>query len=393
MEQFVYKNQKKLRCGITTGSCAAAAAMAAARKLLLDESSDQVELITPKQVKLLVPVLFAEEDTTFCTYKVIKDSGDDPDVTNACEIFVRVEYFEQTEQEVENKPFLFSDSRYAGIYLDGGIGIGRVTREGLEQSIGQAAINRVPRNMIFQAVYAVKEQAAYEGDLLATVSIPEGVTIAKKTFNGRLGIEGGLSVLGTSGILEPMSEKAIVDTIETEIKQRRALGADTLLVAPGNYGQAYIKEYLGLDLEQSVKCSNYLGETFDLAVSYGFSKLLLVGNIGKLIKLAAGIMNTHSKQADGRMEILAVHTVLCGGTKEMAETIMNCINTEDVLSYLKEWQLFDAVLASVMKKIEQYVSYRVGEELVAGVMMFSERYGFLGETTYAREIANSLMNG
>lgn len=377
MEQYVLKNQKRLRCGITTGSCAAAAAEAAATQLLLGVKKTQVRLHTPKGVTLDIPVCESEEpETPGVTYMVVKDSGDDPDVTDGAGIYVRVAPF----CVPENAESCFRDARYPNLYLDGGTGVGRVTKEGLEQQVGQAAINAVPRQMIFQAVGNVCALAEYKEPLLILVSIPEGVELAGKTFNPRLGIEGGLSVLGTSGILEPMSERAIIDTIETEIRQKYNQGVRNLLVTPGNYGRSYVTEYLGMDSEDGVKCSNYIGETIDLAVSYGMKSMLLVGNIGKLVKLAAGIMNTHSRVADGRMEILAVHTVLCGGTAEMAAQIMACINTEEVIGLLRQWELVQSVMDSICERIQEYVDRRTGSAMTCGVMLFSERYGYLGCT-------------
>lgn len=382
MQEYVLKNQKQLRCGITTGSCAAAAAKAAASRLLLGIRQDIVTLNTPKGITLEVPVELLEASQTAVTCKVVKDSGDDPDVTNGTDIWVRVE---KTES-LQNVFPAFQSERCPNLVLDGGYGVGRVTMPGLEQSVGQSAINVVPRQMIFDAVGEICALTEEQPPLRITVLVPQGEVLAKRTFNPRLGIVGGISILGTSGILEPMSEKAIVDTIETEIRQRQKLGEKKLLIAPGNYGQSYISSYLHLDLEQSIKCSNYIGETIDLAVGYGMEKLLLVGNIGKLVKLAAGIMNTHSRVADARAEIFAVHTVLCGGTKEMAEQIMHCINTEEMLELLVSWNLKEKVLAGICEKIEEHVKLRCGSALTCGVMLFSEKYGYLGETEHARKI-------
>ncbi len=377
MERYVLKNQKRLRCGITTGSCAAAAAEAAATQLLLGVKKTNVMLRTPKGVVLDIPVCESKEpEEQGVTCMVVKDSGDDPDVTDGAGIYVRVAPF----CVPENTEAYFRDAQYPNLYLDGGMGVGRVTKEGLEQQVGQAAINAVPRQMIFQAVGNVCALAEYSKPLLILVSIPEGAELAERTFNPRLGIEGGLSVLGTSGILEPMSERAIIDTIETEIRQKHNLGVRNLLVTPGNYGRGYVSEYLGMDSENSVKCSNYIGETIDLAVSYGMKNMLLVGNIGKLVKLAAGIMNTHSRVADGRMEILAVHTVLCGGTAEMAARIMSCINTEEVIGLLQRWKLIQEVMDSICERIQEHVDLRTGGAMTCGVMLFSERYGYLACT-------------
>lgn len=382
MEQYRYKGQKKLRCGITSGTCAAVATSAAVRDLLQGIQSEIIKLRTPKGVLVEVPVYCKEKGNGFATYGVIKDSGDDPDVTNGAEILVTVK---NHSEEITDKHFTY-EVNGSVIYLDGGVGIGRITEAGMEQQIGQAAINMVPRKMIFEAAEEVMAEVSYNGDLEIIVSVPEGESLAKKTFNPKLGIQGGISILGTSGILEPMSEQAIIDTIETQIRQLSLQGEKKLLITPGNYGQSYVSEYLGLDLEKSVKCSNYIGATLDLAVSYEMETVLLVGNIGKLIKLAAGIMNTHSKTADGRCEIMAVHVGLNGGSKKQMEQIMECVNTDQMLAYLKEWELFDEVMESLLTKIQDYVAGRLGENIKFAVFLFSEKYGFLGATKEQEDI-------
>lgn len=381
-------NQKTLRCGVTTGTCAAAAAGAAMKKLLEGVEIPYMEVNTPKGVTVQIPVIYGESTGEYCEVFVKKDSGDDPDVTNGTRIGVRAERLAQPvpSNRIEKA---FRDEKYQGLYLDGGTGVGRVTKSGLEQSVGQAAINKVPREMIFSQAEAVRKQAESREAFLLTVLVPEGEALAKKTFNPMLGIEGGISILGTSGILEPMSEKAIVDTIETQIRQMQRNGERNLLVTPGNYGQGYVTEKLGFSLENSVKSSNYIGETIDLAVSYGMERLLLVGNIGKLAKLGAGIMNTHSRMADGRAEILGFHLMLCGGSREQLAELSACITTEEMLKKLESWQLREAVMESLCQKIGEHVKRRAGETLQTGVMLFSENYGFLGQTAGTEEVLSA----
>ena len=392
MEEYVIKNQKKLRLGITTGTCSAAAAQAAAIQLLLDVESHTVTLRTPKGMTVSVPVYLLESDSRKASYKVVKDSGDDPDVTNGTDVCVTVEFAKQRvceqKDESQDRSCAFTSESFPYLTLDGGIGIGCVTKEGLEQAVGQAAINRVPRQMIFDAVADVCEKANVCEPLHITVWMPEGETLAKRTFNPKLGIEGGLSVLGTSGILEPMSEQAIVATIETEIRQLHAVGEEKILVTPGNYGQAYASEYLGLDLAKSVKSSNYIGDTIDLAISYGMKDFLLVGNIGKLVKLAAGIFNTHSKVADGRGEIFAVHAAMAGAEAKVVQEIYDCINTDRMLDVLEREGLREVVMQSILAAIEKHVAGRVGDTMRFGVIVFSEKYGYLGQTSDAERELN-----
>lgn len=387
MEQYVVKNQKKLRLGITSGTCCAAAAQAAALQLLFGIRSQTVTLLTPKGIVVEIPVYPMDGSSECVSYKVVKDSGDDPDVTNGTDICATVEFIQHSygnldkklEETARNRHMFRSDT-YGNLFLDGGIGIGRVTKEGLEQSIGQAAINVVPRQMIFEAVGDVCEKANCHEPLRITVWIPEGEALAKRTFNPKLGIEGGLSVLGTSGIIEPMSEQAILATIETEIRQFCATGGKTLLVTPGNYGQAYASRYLKLDLKSSVKSSNYIGETMDYAIAYGVKNMLLVGNIGKLVKLAAGIFQTHSKVADGRAEIFAAHAAMAGASPEVVRQIYTCINTDRMLDVLEEHGLREMVMERITEAIRQHVMGRTGDAMKMGVVLFSEKYGYLGQT-------------
>ena len=396
MEEYVIKNQKKLRLGITTGTCSAAAAQAAAMQLLLGAESHAVTLRTPKGMTVSVPVYLLEADADRVSYKVVKDSGDDPDVTNGTDVCVTVAYAKQRVREQtdgregfdgsQDRTCAFTSESFPFLTLDGGIGIGRVTKEGLEQAVGQAAINRVPRQMIFAVVGDVCEKANVCEPLHITVWMPEGEALARRTFNPKLGIKGGLSVLGTSGILEPMSEQAIVATIETEIRQLHAVGEEKVLVTPGNYGQAYASEYLGLDLAKSVKSSNYIGDTIDLAISYGMTDFLLVGNIGKLVKLAAGIFNTHSKVADGRGEIFAVHAAMAGAGANVVQEIYNCINTDRMLDVVEREGLREAVMQSILAAIAKHVAGRVGDAMRVGVVVFSEKYGYLGQTKDAATV-------
>ena len=385
MEQYVNKNKKQLRCGITTGTCAAAAAQAAARHLVFGMESKEVTIYTPKGVTVVVPVEFVTSLKDKVEYLVVKDSGDDPDVTNHTKIYVSVE-----KRDIDNaKALKIFEDESKQFCLDGGEGVGRITQKGLEQEIGYAAINTVPRKMIFETVRGVCQIGEYKEKLFIQICVPEGKNLAKKTFNPRLGIEGGISILGTSGILEPMSEKAIIDTIEVEIRQKKAMGKERILVTPGNYGKSYVAKYLGLDMESSIKCSNYIGETLDLAVTYEIKQLLLVGNIGKLVKMAAGVMNTHSKVADARCEVFAAYAGLCGGTKESLEQIMECKNTDEMLAVLEKEGIKETVLERICKRIHEQVAQRVGEELEFGIMLFSEKYGFLGQTKDAGKILSA----
>lgn len=376
MEQFVYKNHKKLRYGYTTGSCAAAASKAAAAMLLSGKEISYVELHTPKGIDLRLEVLDISREDNAVSCAIQKDGGDDPDVTNGILIYAKVSRESADE---------------AQIIIDGGIGVGRVTKPGLEQPVGAAAINKVPRQMIRENLEAVCEQYHYHGKLSVVISIPSGVELAAKTFNPRLGIVGGISVLGTSGIVEPMSEQALIDTIRVEMRQKLANGMEYLLVVPGNYGIDFLDQYgHGLQLEDAVKCSNFVGEALDAAVEFGAKGVLLVGHIGKFVKLAGGIMNTHSHNADARMELLTVHAALLGAPVELLQKMMECVTTDDALKYLKEADLMEPVMERIMEKMEFYVNQRAQHQLELGVITFSNVFGILGQTKNVPDLVKKI---
>ena len=376
MEQFVYKNHKKLRYGYTTGSCAAAASKAAAAMLLSGKEISYVELHTPKGIDLRLEVLDISREDNAVSCAIQKDGGDDPDVTNGILIYAKVSREPADE---------------AQIIIDGGIGVGRVTKPGLEQPVGAAAINKVPRQMIRENLEAVCEQYHYHGKLSVVISIPSGVELAANTFNPRLGIVGGISVLGTSGIVEPMSEQALIDTIRVEMRQKLANGMEYLLVVPGNYGIDFLDQYgHGLQLEDAVKCSNFVGEALDAAVEFGAKGVLLVGHIGKFVKLAGGIMNTHSHNADARMELLTVHAALLGAPVELLQKMMECVTTDDALKYLKEADLMEPVMDRIMEKMEFYVNQRAQHQLELGVITFSNVFGILGQTKNVPDLVKKI---
>lgn len=365
------RTRSGLRLGFTTGSCAAAAAKAAVQMLLSGDEIRQVRLMTPKDIELYLDVeeICRQSGSVCCGVR--KYSGDDPDVTDGLLVCAEVER-EAARPDQEN-----------GIRISAGAGVGRVTRPGLEQAVGEAAVNKVPRRMIREAVREVCKMYGYSGGIHVTLTIPGGEETAKKTFNPRLGIQGGLSILGTSGIVEPMSEKALTDTIYLEMKVLRNNGHRLCFVTPGNYGSDFLKEEMDMDLSLAVKCSNYIGEAIDDARLLGMKGILLIGHVGKLVKLAAGVMNTHSRQADCRMEVLAAHAAMAGADCGTVTRIMGCINTTEAIGVLKEKKLLAPVMDTVMQKIDEVIRRRAGEELDIGAVMFSTEEGILGETKTA----------
>ncbi len=368
-ETYRYKDKKKLRCGYTTGSCSAAAAGAAARLLLSGEVMTEVTLTTPGGVVLTLKpegLVYTKEGVS-CGIR--KDGGDDVDVTDGILIVAEV--------KKESRP---------GVRITGGKGIGIVTAEGLEQAPGSYAINSTPRRMIREAVEAVMEEQGYEGGLTVTISAPEGEAAAAKTLNPALGIKGGISILGTSGIVEPMSEKALVDTIFLEMRMQAAAGRRICILTPGNYGMHFIGDVLGLDLRYTVKCSNFIGDAIDMAPACRMEGLLLVGHLGKLVKLGAGIMNTHSRYGDARMEVLCACALEAGAETKLLKAIMACVTTDGAVAILQEAGMTAPVMEILMKKISFYLNRRAYEKMMTGAVVFSNVYGVLGQTDMAQEL-------
>lgn len=365
MSNLVYKNQTTLKRGYTTGSCAAAAAQAATLLLLTGQLPEVIELHTPKGIDLFLHPEQAGFDGTVARCCIRKDSGDDPDVTNGICIYADVQ---KQAQE---------------IVILGGDGVGVVTRPGLSVPVGQPAINPGPRAQITAAVTTAAQQAEYTGGLQITISVENGDQIAKQTYNEHLGIVGGISILGTSGIVEPMSEAALMDTTHLELDSLYAAGARKVLICPGNYGADFARDQLGLDLDQAVKCSNFIGDALDYAAWKGFQQIFLVGHAGKLVKIAAGVMNTHSSVADGRQEIFTAHAALCGAPHDTLQTLMQSVTIDACLEVLDKVNLRNPVLERIGKAIDERLHYRLRGKAEIGYLMFTNQSGVLAQSKNA----------
>ncbi len=369
LEYYIPVGRGRLRCGYTTGTCAAAAARGAAEALLTGRRPPAVEVDTPAGVRVAAGLLDWSAGPDWAECAVEKDGGDDPDVTDGLRIYVRV------------------SRRPDGLLtVEGGPGVGRVTRPGLDQPPGAAAINSVPRRMLLEQLETARRAAGVSCGLAAVVSAPGGAALAAKTFNPRLGIVGGISILGTSGIVRPMSEQALVDSIDLELEMARAAGEEDLLVAPGNYGLDYARGTLGLDPDRAVSCSNYLGAAIDRAAGLGFRSFLLVGHLGKLAKVAGGAMNTHSHTADGRRETLAAHTALCGGDRALVRGVFEAAATDAALELLAPAGLLRPVMDSLTQALYENLKNRAGEGMDIQAVVFSNRFGLLGQTPGAEAL-------
>ena len=374
-EHYVRSGQKLLRCGYTTGTCAALAAAGAARLLLTGTTPETVALRTPKGIVVEVAPLFCRKTADGAECAIEKDGGDDVDVTTGLPVTAQVALMPDV----------------SGVVISGGKGVGRVTKPGLDQPVGEAAINHVPREMITEALHREAENAAYQGGFSVTISIEGGEEVAKRTFNPHIGVEGGLSVLGTSGIVEPMSQQAILDTIQLEMNQAslRAGTPRRLILAPGNYGLDYLHEtYPKFSAVPVVKTSNFIGDTLDMAASAKFEEVLLVGHVGKLVKLAGGIMNTHSHTADCRTELFCTHAALCGASREVCTALMDAATTDACLDILDAAELRAPVLENLLRAIQLHLDRRAAGTFRVGAILFSNQHGPLGQTETATQILN-----
>ncbi len=291
--------RKRLRSGFTTGACAAAAAKGAAMALLTGRVVESVEIPFPSGDRHAFRLHSCCCQDGQVSASVIKDAGDDPDVTNGAEIIAIVEQADPLQEQAEP------------VILRGGPGVGRVTKPGLPVAVGEPAINPVPRRMIREAV--AEAVAAGGGDavsLVVTVCVTDGEVLAEKTLNSRLGILGGLSILGTTGIVRPISAKAWTDTIDASMKVARAAGLREVILSTGRTSEAALEGVVDLPEEARVMMGDYLAYALKAAKRHGFSRIHLAGMWAKILKCALGIPQTHVRH--GALEVQQAADLLAG---------------------------------------------------------------------------------
>lgn len=387
--------EKRLRSGFTTGACATAAARAAAVFLLRGTLPERVEVILPEGQSAVWKPEYESEEPCQGYLRVQKDAGDDPDVTHGSWVYACVTIL--TEAELETKRQTGSGywlEEYPEVYLDGGIGIGIATKPGLSCPVGHYAINPVPRKMILSAVDAERDRLGFRGCLGIQIAIPSGVELAKKTFNPKLGIQGGISVLGTTGIVKPMSEEALLATIRLDIHMKTVANENVLLMAPGNYGETFLREAMGIPMGEAVLCSNFVADSMQMLREENVRELLFVSHIGKLIKVSAGIPNTHSKYGDRRMEEMARLTALRLGEQEKQEEqenqdlldrILGSNTTDEALEHMNQARvgLAEQILTDSAESAKIHLERWAGGTLHAEVITFSSALGITGKSSGA----------
>ncbi|MFC6346100.1 cobalt-precorrin-5B (C(1))-methyltransferase CbiD [Vagococcus carniphilus] len=369
MEEFVYVNGKKMRKGYTTGSCATAASVAATHLLLNEEECEEVVVLSPVDKEIRIPIESIERvDDKTAIASVRKNGGDDADATHGMLIYSKVTLRDDTE-----------------VTIEGGEGIGRVTQEGLLVPIGKPAINPKPRKMIGDNIRKMLGESR-GADIL--IFAPEGYEIAKQTMNRNLGIIGGISILGTTGIVTPMSEDSWKAAISIELEMKKKQGFEKIVLSPGNYGEDFAVNKMMIDETKIVSMSNFVGYVLKEVQRIGFEEVLMIGHLGKLIKVSAGIFSTHSKDADARAEILVANLALMGMPIPDLERVSKCLTTEaagDIISETGYEGVYQIIADKIKFRSEKLLKYR-DPKVKVDVVLFSSKTGLLSSTKPIKEL-------
>ncbi|MBZ1355924.1 cobalt-precorrin-5B (C(1))-methyltransferase CbiD [Streptococcus sp. LPB0406] len=370
MDEYSYVNGKKLRKGFTTGTCATAATAAAISMILNQDIEEKVTVSTANGVEVTMDIKDPSFGELTASAAVEKDGGDDADATHGLLIYSTVT--------------LLPDSN--DIEIDGGEGVGRVTQKGLKCDVGMAAINPTPRAMIEKTA---RQLLGPNCGAKIIISVPGGEETAKLTYNSRLGIVGGISILGTTGIVNPMSEDSWKASITIELTMLYNQGYRSVVLAPGNYGEDFATNVLGIPPHRIVNMSNFVGHVLKEVQRIGFTRVLMVGHMGKFVKVAGGIFSTHSKDSDARMEIIMANLALLGAPVELLEKVDQCITTDAAGTLIEEYHYEEVyqVLVDKMKFRSERLLRNRKPEVSIDVVTFGTEVGYLASTQTLEEIA------
>lgn len=384
MDRFDARDSGLIISPLTTGDCAAAAARAAAASLLFKFDYEYVTIQHEGNTRTISVYKDAEKcSRDEAHFYAVMEGGMAPDIRDKADIHVSVSRVTDF-RKVDSRAYM--DVRYGNLFLYAGEGIGIAAVDAPPTRKGQANIEKDARKLIFDAVAGVCEISDGAQPLLIKVSCPEGIMIAAKQSNALNAFMGGIGIMGNYGTISDVHQRDIAGSIENQIREQIELGVKSILVSPGDYCADKIYEGIHLSLKTAVNCFNFPGSAIDAACDAGVENLLLVGNVGKLVKMAAGIMNTNSYASDGRREIFAAHTAIVGGTSSQVRTVMGCTTCDEILALLNNWGLRDRVMASIMSKINEAVGRRCNGRLRYGVALFSEEFGLLGATADTRNV-------
>ncbi|WP_405290356.1 cobalt-precorrin-5B (C(1))-methyltransferase CbiD [Methanobrevibacter sp.] len=333
--------------GVTTGTVATACSLAALDAILEGPDIACVKVETPKKTLDIIIDECKLLSLNKAQATAHKNPYNDPDVTVNLDIISTVELLDKTDEQTD-------------IIITGGVGVGKITKPGLQIPVGDYAINPGPRKMIVKNLC----DKVPEGKVAkVTISIPEGVEIARKTMNPKLGIVGGISVLGTTGIARSMSSDAYKNSIVTQIDVAIASGIEDLVFVPGNIGEKLAIKDLGIGKEQIIQTGNFVGFMFEEAEKRGVRKFTYFGHMGKLIKVAGGIFDTKHAVADGRREIMVTHAALCGADMESLQRLFDSKTTDDMMDILNEINLSVEVSNSIASAIHERCMQRFDLDL------------------------------
>jgi cobalt-precorrin-5B (C1)-methyltransferase len=353
-----------LKYGITTGATAAAAAKAAVIAIV-KAPVDRVVIPTPIGLRFEVPVKFSRKLTSESAEAItVKDAGQDIDATDKMEIVATVK--------------LTDDGK---VTIRSGVGIGKVTKPGLQVPIGEGAINPVPRTMITDAV---KEALPTGKGAEVTICAPEGANIAKKTMNAKLGIQGGVSILGTTGVVKPLSLEACRRSLVPQIDVAIARGYKRIIYVPGNIGERIAKEQFKVPEDAIVQTGDFVGYMLDKAVEKGVKEILLLGHSGKLVKLAANIFNTHHKVGDSRNEVIASYAAAVGADVTTTNQLLAANTSDEASEILRQTNLLEATYDRIAIRVNQRVSDRVENKIKISVVIVAMDGKVLGMDQNAR---------
>ena len=337
--------KKSLRTGYTTGTCAAAATKAALSTLVNGEKLAKVNVFLPKDKHIVIDIAWIRyENEKSVTAAVIKDGGDDPDVTNGAEIWSTVSLL-----ETSNK-----------IIIDGGKGVGRVTKPGLGLEIGNAAINPTPLEMISHAIDEILgQQQKNRYGLSILISVPKGEEIAKKTDNPRLGIIGGISILGTTGIVIPYSTASFAASIRQSIDVSKAMGSDSVILTTGGRSEDFARDIFGNSIADHayIQIGDFIGFSIKQCAIKKIKKAYVIGFIGKLTKMAMGIKQTHVKGSHVDMNFLAELVIRCGANYELVKKIRVANTARHVGELVDQFGLnmfYDVLCEEVYSHLSKY---------------------------------------